>query len=238
MAVRQEAWATGLTPPKSGAGGTEAAFAWEPRRIAADDSAGLGYFRYADVPFFIVYIGSSSSVYDRRYIVQAETPLAEPVSEASHVDAPSVAEQLEQLMAALALNKSLLARILRVSRPTIYEWFAGKQPKQENEERLQGILGLLAQASVAASNPLNARFVRRPRPGSQPSVIELLAEDPIDTRRIVTAMQDARTLTDHDKQRRSDRDKRLRKLGFKELDPEQRRKTLATNIGLLEWPKE
>ena len=65
----------------------------------------------------------------------------------------SLVEQLAELMAALALNKSLLARILRVSRPTIYEWFSGKVPKQATEERLESILDILAQGSVTSSTP-------------------------------------------------------------------------------------
>ena len=149
----------------------------------------------------------------------------------------SVVEQLEELMAALALNKPLLARILRVDHCTTDEWFAGKQPKQDDKERLQRVLGLLAQASAATSNPLNARFVRRPHTGQHASVVDLLSDECIDMRRAVAAMENARSLTDNDRQRRGDREIRLRDLGFEQSGREQRRETLAANVALLDWPK-
>ena len=150
----------------------------------------------------------------------------------------SLVEQLAELMAALALNKPLLARILRVSRPTIYEWFTGKAPKQATEERLQSILDILAQGSVTAATPLNARFVRRPRAGGSLSLVDLLAEECIDAGRAIAAINDVRALTEGAKRRQSERDGSLRDLGFEEPGSEQRRETLARNIALLEWPRE
>ena len=39
-----------------------------------------------------------------------------------------VAGQVRELRAALSVNKSELAKILRVSRPTVYAWLDGKKP--------------------------------------------------------------------------------------------------------------
>ena len=67
-------------------------------------------------------------------------------------------EHLTDLMAALALNKALLARILRVSRPTVGEWFAGRQPAEDDQNCLQRISTTLAYGSVSAVMSLNARL--------------------------------------------------------------------------------
>ena len=39
-----------------------------------------------------------------------------------------IARQVRELQAALSVNKSELARILRVSRPTVYDWLDGGSP--------------------------------------------------------------------------------------------------------------
>ncbi len=46
-------------------------------------------------------------------------------SDVANVVVFPIAEQVRELLAALSLNKSQLARILRVTRPTIYEWLQG-----------------------------------------------------------------------------------------------------------------
>lgn len=236
--MRPAARTTSAVPSANEAPRLEAGRDWALRWTLARDATGVAYFRHADVPFFIVHIGSSSSVYDRRRVFQPDGSVATRQAAVPKQTALSVVEQLAELMAALALNKSLLAKVLRVSRPTIYEWFAEKQPKRENDERLQGILTLMARASVSASSPLNARFVRRPSSVGEPSVVDLLCEDHIDSTRAIAAMGEARILTERDQRQRRDRERRLRDLGIEEPSPDRRRETLARNVGLLEWPKE
>ena len=51
-----------------------------------------------------------------------------------------VGDQLKELRAALSLNKSQLARILCVTRPTLYEWYEGKEPNATNSERIRNLL--------------------------------------------------------------------------------------------------
>ena len=202
------------------------------------DAARVGYYRYADVPFFVVHIGSSSAIYDRRFVVRDDRPDPRaPLIRARKPRALSVVEELAELMAALALNKSMLANILRVSRPTIYEWLGGKEPKQANEDRLLNIVQILSRRGVTGANPLNARFVRRPLGGSQ-SLFDLLSDEPIDTALVNAAIDGARALTAEDRRRRSDREERLRDLGFEETGQERRRQTLARNVALLDWPKD
>lgn len=150
----------------------------------------------------------------------------------------SMVEQLEQLMAALSLNKILLAGILRVSRSNIDEWFAGKQPKGADEKRVLGLLNILVRGSVSATNPLNARFVRWSWLANQPSLVELLSHERTDAQRILAAIGQARVLTEDAERRRGEREQRLRELGFEDHSKMRRRATLARNMALLDWPED
>ena len=182
------------------------------------------YFRWAaDVSLSDMRIGSSSSVRDLRPFPQASP--SEATEEAADVGA-FVADRVDELMAALSLSKSLLAQIMRVSRPTIYEWLAGKLPNEANEERLETLLGVLGREGVSGANPLNARFVRR-QPRGAKSIIGLLSAEHIDEGKVVTAIGRARSLEHESNQRRREREARLRQLGFAEPDREQRRENLA-----------
>ena len=142
-----------------------------------------------------------------------------------------VADRVDELMAALSLSKSLLAKVMRVSQPTIYGWLAGKPPNEANEGRLEALLAILGREGVSGANPLNARFVRR-YPHST-TIISLLSADQIDEGKVAVAIRQARSLEHETNQRRREREARLRQLGFEEPDWEQRRENLARNTPLL-----
>lgn len=139
-----------------------------------------------------------------------------------------VADRVNELMAALSLNKSLLAQLMRVSRPTICAWLAGKPPNGANEDRLEALLGVLGRGGVSGANPLNARFVRRRLRGVE-SIIGLLSAENIDDGKVTSAIRQARSLELEANQRRREREARLRLLGFEEPDWEQCRENLARN---------
>ena len=46
-----------------------------------------------------------------------------------------IGRQVRELQAALSVNKSDLARILRVSRPTVYDWLDGGEANADNRSR-------------------------------------------------------------------------------------------------------
>lgn len=183
------------------------------------------YFRWAaDVSLSHMRIGTSSSVCDLSQFPQKRR--SEAVEEATEDVGAFVADRVDELMAALSLSKSLLAQVMRVSRPTIYEWLAGKLPNEANEERLEALLGVLGREGVSGATPLNARFVRR-QPRGAKSIIGLLSAEHIDEGKVVTAIRHARSLEHEANHRRSEREARLRQLGFAEPDQEQRRENLA-----------
>ena len=108
----------------------------------------------------------------------------------------SVVEQLQELQAALSLNKSQLAQVLRVSRPALYEWFRGKEPNPANIDRLHALLRCLVRAQASGANPLNAQFVRQLTNLDGPSLLELLVEKRFDEDRVVNAIEQAQVLGD------------------------------------------
>ncbi len=80
----------------------------------------------------------------------------------------SMRDQVDHLTYCLSLQKTDLARILGVSRTTIYAWIAGAQRPRISSIRLMKRLLEVADAVVRMiAKPLNARLVREHRLGSQ-----------------------------------------------------------------------
>lgn len=184
------------------------------------------------------HVGSSSSIVDRRPAKRALKLVVPEVSaDFRKVVAFSVVQQMQELLAALSLNKSQLAQILRVTRPTMYDWFQGKDPNAANTERLHALLRVLARASVSGASPLNARFVRQPTDLDTPSLIDLLGEEQLDEARVLHTIEQVRALGDSASLRRTTREDRLRALGFEDPSDEQRKEQLARNVALQDWPK-
>ena len=148
----------------------------------------------------------------------------------------TMVEQMQELQAALSLNKSQLARVLRVSRPGPCGWLQDREPDAADAERARILLRCLTQARVTAASPLNARFVRQPADLAGPALLKILEEEPIDEDRVVAAIQQAQALGDSAARRRAAREGRLRSLGFEDPGPEQRREQLARNMALRSWP--
>lgn len=185
------------------------------------------------------HIGTSPMIVDNRPIEEVFQPRfrVEPTSTYRDVLTLSVADQVRELLAALALNKSQLADVLGVSRPTLYDWFDGKEPNAANAERLEALLRLISRAGVTGTRPLNARFVRRPLRESGPSLLDALRLDPLDDGRIIDLLREARELTEGAASQRLEREERLRALGYEEPSDERRKQILAQNIALRDWPK-
>lgn len=157
-------------------------------------------------------------------------------TEPANLPALPVAEQVRHLAAALSLNRSQVARILKVTRGTVDSWRQGGEPSLAAVARLQGILRTLALVPVSGTAPLNARFVHhRPEP-ELPSVIELRGEEKLAVDRIVEAIRTAQALEEDASQRSRDREERLQTRGFEEPDEATRRNQLAMNMALKKWP--
>jgi transcriptional regulator with XRE-family HTH domain len=182
-------------------------------------------------------VSSSSSLVGMQALAHQGKPVVEVAPAVSLTPAESpIIDQLRELQAALSVNRSQLADVLRVTRPTLYDWLAGKEPNDLNASRIDAVLRILARAGISGTSPLNARFVRRsPEPGS-PSLLTLLLDDALDEPRILEAIRRARAGADEASQRQRSREDRLRQLGFEEPDREQRQFNLAASLALRDLP--
>jgi hypothetical protein len=149
----------------------------------------------------------------------------------------SAAEQVRELLAALALNKSQMADVLRVSRPTLYDWLEGKEPAPGNAERIDMLCGLLVEIGVTSRTPLNARFVRRPLGMGRPSLLEILAQEDPTEGGASQILRQALELSTWAQATRAEREDRLRNLGYEDPTDDERRDTANRNVAMLNWPK-
>ena len=149
----------------------------------------------------------------------------------------TVTDQLLELLASLSLNKSQMASVLGVSRPTLYEWLNGNEPKKINTDRIDSLHRVLAAAGVSSTKPLNARFVQRRMVEDQPNLLEALkninsTEDELNI--LIKAVQNAGVEAGN---RRVEREERLRDLGYDDPNTEQRQNNTKLNVALLDWQK-
>ena len=173
---------------------------------------------------------TSSSRIDRRDIGRFEV-------QPQAISTLSIARQVRELQAALSVNKSELARILRVSRPTVYDWLDGGEPNADNRSRIRTLLRLLSESLVSANNPLFPRFVRSALEPADRSLLELLGEEAIDEVTAKNAIRRVKALGDAVGAQREEREARLRAVGFEEVDGGQGKANLARNVALMEWQR-
>jgi predicted transcriptional regulator len=150
----------------------------------------------------------------------------------------SAVEQIEEILAALAVNKSQLASLMRVSRPTLYDWLRGQEPATANAERLDLFSELLSKADVCSTAPLNARFVKRPVEPNGLTLLEVLSAETIDRKKAEAFLRAAKAFTHEATKCRTTREERLRGLGYDEPTDEERSHRLNQNIAGMDWPTE
>ena len=151
----------------------------------------------------------------------------------------STAHHVRIVQTALSINKSELARILRVPPPHRLRVARRRRAHpRDHQSRLRRLLRLLAESRVSASDPLFPRFVRSADQPGDRSLLDLLAEETIDEMPAGDAIRKAKALGDAIPTRCA----RSARLGCgkpvsSEPDTERRKEILATNMALMEWPR-
>ena len=102
------------------------------------------------------HVGSDSVMIDRRSRQRSHRPDTRLLADG--FETIPVADELRELCAALSMSKSQLARILRVNRLTVYEWYEGREPDSSKSERIRTLLGVLKRNAVFGVRPLNGAF--------------------------------------------------------------------------------
>lgn len=109
----------------------------------------------------------------------------------------SVADQAKLVVSMLGLNKSQLATVFDVSRPTIYAWLKGDSESlnHENASKLQQLAELVNAVAVDTNRPLFHNYVKRSMPGQNLSILDLLLEKKWDIKVLGKLLKEARSLT-------------------------------------------
>lgn len=182
--------------------------------------------------------GSSPVIIDYRRPPHA-SPSPAPTAPKTYRDlvALPIAEQTRELLAALSLNKSQLAEVLGVSRPTLYDWLDGKDPSPANAERIALLNRILTRGRVSSAAPLNARFVRQATREQGPSLLEALCAERLDDELLAQLIAEAKALDEQARSQLQAKQERLRALGFEEPSFDEAKERLATNMALKDWPR-
>ena len=117
-------------------------------------------------------------------------------------------------------------------------WRTQRIQRRQGPATVLQLSWLLKQARVSATNPFVPRFVRLPvEPGNHP-LLDLLCEETIHEATVKDAIRNAKALGDAIHSRHERREVRLRAVGFEDPDAEQRKANLASNVAIMEWPRD
>lgn len=110
-------------------------------------------------------------------------------SEVDELLVQTTAEKLSEIQNIFGLSISHLAKILRSSRPSVYAWIGGEAPRDNIVDRIE----ILHQISKRWEkiNPYHyspGRLMRQPL-GNQPSMLEYLTKETINTEKIEKALK-------------------------------------------------
>lgn len=177
----------------------------------------------------IPVLGTSPLVLDRRALPRQAAPRPLPLS------LRPTPEQLQVISQVLGLSKSELARVMRITRPPLYDWLKGKSaPKDENARRLSTIAKLMDKIAPEDGPPLFSLFVTEPLQEGSPSLLECLQQEGLDPVLLERLLLAAREMT-------TQRDQRLSafeaEAAPRATTPEAREARLDLNLTQLEWDK-
>ncbi len=174
-------------------------------------------------------VSASPTIADQRH-----PPIhAPPTLSSSVATVRSTAERLQTIGHVLSLSKSELAKVMRVARPSLYDWLNGKsEPRDENAQRLSIITGIVEKVTHGDSRHVFPLFVTEPIHHGEPSILECFQREVLDRALIEKLLAMALDLT-------AQRDQRLAKFERESRavrqSPAHREALLDLNLTLAEW---
>lgn len=142
----------------------------------------------------------------------------------------SPADQLKAISKTFSLSKVELAKVLGVSRQTIYDWLDGRPMSHENEDRVLRLAQLAWDFGGKDGQTLLRRLVAEPLRSGEPSILMLLLAHPWNETRLRRALGEARARTERKKT--GSASAWLRSLGFSEPGPAEKAANLGQNVPL------
>ncbi len=181
--------------------------------------------RAAIVPFQLRYAEINAG-WESVYIVLTE----EDASEGKEV-IRITAEKIEHTRDVFGISVSHLAKILRTSRPTVYSWLEGEEPREQSMRRIQRIYEFADH--WAAMNPYHfspGPLLRQPL-GKAPSLIERLEREDLNQDDIETGFSDLLQLMWRRRERMDRSKRRTEESSVSAADKDRNRRELAPSVG-------
>ncbi len=146
----------------------------------------------------------------------------------------SFSEQAAQVQEILSLNRSQLAEVLRISRPTLYAWIDGAAPNTQKCHRLLSLLRLISKAGVALPFHLHSRFVRHPLTEDGASLLDLAKQDALPEEALLQTIIRAKEMTTQYLAQTRQREKQFRELGYEDVSHDEQKANLSLTHSLME----
>jgi DNA-binding XRE family transcriptional regulator len=135
---------------------------------------------------------------------------------------PPVHAQVRSVLEYFGLSKSDLAKILGITRPTLYAWLDGHiEPKSENTRRLVALASIVEGTSEFKGQALFHAYVERPMSGFPVALIEALAAPTLDAALIRTMVARIRAMTTERNARIGTDIPKVKQTGYSESHEEQ-----------------
>ena len=108
----------------------------------------------------------------------------------------SIAEKLSAIFGFFGLSKSGLARILHVSRSSLYAWLKGQsEPGSEDMRTIHKLYSLIEPSETGTWSPIFYGYIERPLREFKKSLIEALSEPKLDEEEIRAMVKEIRQMS-------------------------------------------
>ncbi|HOE99405.1 MAG TPA: helix-turn-helix transcriptional regulator [Rectinema sp.] len=140
---------------------------------------------------------------------------------------PIVSDKIRAIISFFGLSKSDLARILHVSRPSLYAWLKGQsEPGLENMRTIQKLYSLIEPSETGTWYPIFYGYIEKPFGAFKKSLIEALSEPELDEEEIRAMVKEIRQMSQKRTERLAESEAKSKVI----LSEESKKKILEDNL--------